>query len=56
VNNSRLVVAIVLLLSVIAACNRPVEVQPPTVAPYGMKELYVRDPDGYMPCFQWPAN
>jgi uncharacterized glyoxalase superfamily protein PhnB len=27
---------------------------PPTVAPYGMKQLYVRDPDGYNLCFQWP--
>lgn len=28
----------------------------PKVAPYGMKQLYVRDPDGYELCFQWPAN
>ncbi|MBS0335206.1 MAG: VOC family protein [Proteobacteria bacterium] len=27
-------------------------VTPPTVAPYGMKQLYVRDPDGYQLCFQ----
>jgi len=27
---------------------------PPTVAPYGMKQLYLRDPDGYTLCFQWP--
>lgn len=32
-----------------------VEAQPPRVAPYGMKQLYVRDPDGYMLCFQWSA-
>jgi len=27
----------------------------PKVAPYGMKQLYVRDPDGYNLCFQWPG-
>ncbi len=29
--------------------------KPPKVAPYGMKQLYFRDPDGYQICFQWPA-
>lgn len=33
-----------------------VDVKPPTVAPYGMKQLYVRDPDGYTLCFQWRAT
>ena len=28
----------------------------PKVAPYGMKQLYVRDPDGYSLCFQWPVD
>jgi glyoxylase I family protein len=28
---------------------------PPRVAPYGMKQLYLRDPDGYTICFQWKA-
>lgn len=28
-------------------------VKEPTVAPYGMKQMYVRDPDGYELCFQW---
>jgi glyoxylase I family protein len=27
-------------------------VKPPKVAPYGMKQLYVTDPDGYSICFQ----
>src|SRR5580698_2307224 len=27
----------------------------PRVAPYGMKQLHVRDPDGYQLCFQTPA-
>ena len=31
-----------------------VEVDEPKVAPYGMKQLYVTDPDGYNLCFQWP--
>jgi catechol 2,3-dioxygenase-like lactoylglutathione lyase family enzyme len=34
---------------------RRVDVKPPKVAPYGMKQLYVRDPDGYNLCFQWRA-
>jgi len=32
-----------------------VEAEPPNVAPYGMKQLYLKDPDGYVICFQWPA-
>jgi glyoxylase I family protein len=28
----------------------------PRVAPYGMKQLYVADPDGYNLCFQWRAT
>ena len=32
------------------------EVKDPMVANYGMKQLYVRDPDGYSLCFQWPAT
>ena len=30
-----------------------VAAQAPHVAPYGMKQLYVKDPDGYELCFQW---
>jgi glyoxylase I family protein len=30
-------------------------VKEPAVAPYGMKQLYLSDPDGYVLCFQWPA-
>jgi glyoxylase I family protein len=33
-----------------------VDVEPPKVAPYGMKQLFLRDPDNYGICFQWPAN
>jgi catechol 2,3-dioxygenase-like lactoylglutathione lyase family enzyme len=33
-----------------------VEATPPTVAPYGMKQLYLKDPDGYGLCFQWRAR
>jgi len=32
------------------------DLRPPAVAPYGMKQLYVHDPDGYNLCFQWPAS
>jgi glyoxylase I family protein len=35
---------------------RDVDVRPPTVAPYGMKQLYLSDPDNYALCFQWPAG
>lgn len=30
-----------------------IEAEPPAVAPYGMKQLYVRDPDNFNLCFQW---
>ena len=33
-----------------------VSAERPKVAPYGMKQLYARDPDGYVLCFQWPAE
>jgi glyoxylase I family protein len=36
------------------ACGLTVE--PPSVAPYGMRQLYVKDPDGFTVCFQWPAE
>ena len=32
------------------------DVKEPTRAPYGMKQLYVSDPDGYGLCFQWEAK
>lgn len=32
-----------------------VDLEPPRNAPYGMRQLYVRDPDGYNLCFQWPV-
>ncbi len=33
-----------------------VRVEAARVAPYGMRQLSFRDPDGYGICFQWPAN
>jgi glyoxylase I family protein len=30
-----------------------IAVRSPTVAPYGMKQLYLKDPDGYGVCLQW---
>lgn len=35
---------------------RGLAVEAPTVAPYGMKQLCLTDPDGYELCFQWPAD
>ena len=32
------------------------DVDEPNVAPYGMKQLYLTDPDGYALCFQWRAK
>ena len=28
----------------------------PVVAPYGMKQLTLNDPDGYAICLQWPPG
>lgn len=33
--------------------EKGVELDPPKVAPYGMKQLYLHDPDGFGLCFQW---
>ena len=33
-----------------------VDVEPAKVAPYGMKQLYLSDPDGYNICFQWKVE
>lgn len=33
-----------------------IEANPPQIAPYGMKQLYVTDPDNYNLCFQWPVK
>jgi glyoxylase I family protein len=32
-----------------------IDANEPTFAPYGMKQVYVNDPDGYSLCFQWSA-
>jgi glyoxylase I family protein len=36
--------------------DRGVDLKPPHNAPYGMRQLYLRDPDGFNLCFQWPVN
>lgn len=36
--------------------QRGVDLKPPTVAPYGMQQLYLMDPDGFGLCFQWQAD
>jgi glyoxylase I family protein len=33
-----------------------VEARAPKVAPYGMKQMYLKDPDGFGLCFQWKAE
>lgn len=36
--------------------SRGIQVKKPHVAPYGMKQLYLVDPDGFNLCFQWKAE
>lgn len=36
--------------------DKGVQLKPPKVAPYGMKQLYLQDPDGFELCFQWRAD
>ncbi len=36
--------------------SRGVELDPPKIAPYGMKQLNLQDPDGYGICFQWSVE
>lgn len=36
--------------------SKGAKVKEPAVARYGMKQLYLLDPDGYTLCFQWPAG
>ena len=33
-----------------------VDLKEAKVAPFGMKQLWFHDPDGYGLCFQWPTN
>ena len=33
-----------------------VNLEKPKVSPYGMRQLWFKDPDGYGLCFQWPAT
>jgi glyoxylase I family protein len=33
-----------------------ITLQEPTIAPYGMKQLFLHDPDGFGLCFQWQAT
>lgn len=36
--------------------GKGIDVTGPTIAPYGMRQLYVHDPDGFSLCFQWRAE
>jgi catechol 2,3-dioxygenase-like lactoylglutathione lyase family enzyme len=33
-----------------------IDVKEPEIAPWGSKQLYLKDPDGYTLCFQWPTK
>ena len=33
--------------------EKGLDIEEPKVAPYGMKQLYITDPDQYRICFQW---
>lgn len=33
--------------------SKSLAIEPPKIAPYGMKQFYLHDPDGYTICFQW---
>ncbi len=36
--------------------DKGVAVKPPRVTPYSMKQMSLKDPDGYELCFQWKAE
>ena len=36
--------------------SKGVNVKEPSITGYGMKQMYLRDPDGYALCFQWSAR
>lgn len=36
--------------------SKDIQCRPPAETAYGMKQLYVRDPDNYNLCFQCPIN
>jgi catechol 2,3-dioxygenase-like lactoylglutathione lyase family enzyme len=36
--------------------SKDVALEPPKEAPYGMRQLYLNDPDGYNLCFQAPVK
>jgi catechol 2,3-dioxygenase-like lactoylglutathione lyase family enzyme len=37
----------------LALRGKGVQVDPPALSSYGMKQLWLRDPDGYTLCLQW---
>lgn len=36
--------------------SKGIELDPPKNAPYRMRQLYLKDPDGYNICFQYPTE
>jgi glyoxylase I family protein len=37
-------------------CTKGVDVSKPKVAWYRLKQMYLKDPDGFGICFQWKAS
>ena len=35
--------------------SRGIDAEAPRIQSYGMKQLYLKDPDGYSLCLQWPV-
>lgn len=44
------------LLQVFDMPTHGIDAEAPKAAPWGAKQLYLRDPDGYSLCFQWPEK
>lgn len=36
--------------------SKGIQLSPPTITHYGMKQMYLLDPDGYSLCFQWSVT
>lgn len=36
--------------------GKGVDAESPKIAPYGMRQLYLKDPDNYAICLQWPTE
>jgi hypothetical protein len=36
--------------------EQDVQARPPKTQAYGMRQVYLKDPDGYALCFHWPVR